>query len=450
MKENSKTIIEFARNYNIHIGEIHPPNLLAFTDRLKENGLVLDDEGPGKGGSNICQSDFIIELIVYCINHRNAKVRVWVAYNEESQLLGLMLMAPTFKSSFRAEITFVSDFLPQHKNFRDAKTKTHISDMITLCAKGNQGVGKLLTLMALSECKEDGLFLQVQEIYEEVAVGVELRKSIRSEAAKAIFRKYNFEPLEVQNSENDILNVLAYYRDHPIEKQELTTALDQWETTYSRNHPKIDAEINLAQNHETASSDYFPEYLEHEQLDYQFGQEDNLQLFGLENQLSSLQLQHLDASAGPSVIQDQTEEVRPFPALAPISNFVINPDSFNIAPAPAPFGLHPPRQHLRPGPIPEPKICPVCGKQFTRFDNLRRHEKAHEEIQLAQREWECPTCHKRYHRKRDLETHIVRIHQKLKRYQCPHCPHKSATNSDVRDHIANMHKESSFRRQRRG
>lgn len=51
-------------------------------------------------------------------------------------------------------------------------------------------------------------------------------------------------------------------------------------------------------------------------------------------------------------------------------------------------------------------ICPVCGKQISRRDNLRVH---------------------------------MRTHTGEKPYPCPHCPHRSKTGGNLRKHVRSIH-----------
>ena len=64
--------------------------------------------------------------------------------------------------------------------------------------------------------------------------------------------------------------------------------------------------------------------------------------------------------------------------------------------------------------------CASCGKEFTRFDNLKRHQPLYQ----GDKPRECPHCDKAFTRKSDLTRHIKQVHEQRgaeREYTCNTC-----------------------------
>ena len=77
-------------------------------------------------------------------------------------------------------------------------------------------------------------------------------------------------------------------------------------------------------------------------------------------------------------------------------------------------------------------MCGVCGKTFSRIDNLRVHEKKHS----AETAQTCADCGQKFSLKRYLDMHIASKHSGVV-YNCsvPGCPKKFTTERSLKLHL---------------
>ncbi|XP_018024885.1 protein tramtrack, beta isoform [Hyalella azteca] len=78
----------------------------------------------------------------------------------------------------------------------------------------------------------------------------------------------------------------------------------------------------------------------------------------------------------------------------------------------------------------KPFVCPLCGHDFTRRDNLANHLKTH----TGDRPHMCRYCQKCFSRKDYLKQH-ERIHTGVKPYQCQQCDRAFTRKEGLTDHM---------------
>ncbi len=86
--------------------------------------------------------------------------------------------------------------------------------------------------------------------------------------------------------------------------------------------------------------------------------------------------------------------------------------------------------------------CEVCGKMFSRKDNLRRHEEIH--VAKAQREkaFSCsePNCEAAYYREQDLKRHLRTTHSEgQEEHRCDECFESFSATWVLTCHMKSVH-----------
>lgn len=74
--------------------------------------------------------------------------------------------------------------------------------------------------------------------------------------------------------------------------------------------------------------------------------------------------------------------------------------------------------------------CDLCGRRFTRKDNLQVHESTH----TGAKPYECQVCFKRFTRKGNMLTHMY-THTSERQYECQTCLKKFTTKDNLSRHM---------------
>lgn len=84
--------------------------------------------------------------------------------------------------------------------------------------------------------------------------------------------------------------------------------------------------------------------------------------------------------------------------------------------------------------------CGTCGKWFSK----RYHMKNHAQIHLGEKNFECPTCLKKYTNQGNLDRHIRVVHYKEKSYFCGICKKGFSQSATLKQHFAIHVNERNF------
>lgn len=82
-------------------------------------------------------------------------------------------------------------------------------------------------------------------------------------------------------------------------------------------------------------------------------------------------------------------------------------------------------------------LCNICGKCFSNRNNLTKH---HKTVHLKEKNYQCPTCEKRYDSSYRLRIH-QNAHQGIRLFACPLCPQSFITSSALSRHKKTVHKQ---------
>ena len=464
MSRATATIIDHAKSVGVMIREISTREFLKVIENMKSGNEAYE--------SGICQSDDMIEYMRNFGSYDSDAVRIWLAYFNEN-IVGIMMMAGAFNAAARARSLMVPRFIPLSNYF--SVSPNQISDMLAICARDFPGLGKLLTLIALAESGPRGLFLQVQQIYTEMKEPhpenpnhfVYVRRTSVSAAAKVIYNRYGFKPIQVSNSEEIIENTLFYYRDTPLQQPECVELLLEWDKSWTNKRTLRTLEEKKRREDEIEAAALQYQNGTYPELDFGDG---DVALVDIPHEFDRNQLFALDINNGPNIVnhseslarseplqdsQGGAEEDAQFqspqdrnlvydflnsPAVGRLNNrapAVVNPHEQK-------YEVHsPPKKRSKNGARkPVTFECEICHKVLNRIDNYKRHLKTHD----ATREYKCPTCGKEFYRRDDLKTHVQRTHEGLRDYPCPYCKHQSGNTSDLYKHIREMHPSRSISR----
>jgi len=431
MTRPTAKIIEFGQALGVTIEEV---SNYRFSKEIKH---MKSDSGTEQSG--ICQSDDMIAYMTKFGYDYHLNVRVWLA-TFQGKIVGILMMSKVFNPSARAHSVSTNNFIPQNNNF--VTHSKEISDMLAVCAKGFPGLGKLFTLIALSESGPKGLFLQVQQIYIEKAEPdpndpshlIFVRKTSVSDAAKVIYTRYGFHEIGVSDGSN-MLNILCYYRDSPLKDEECVRLLNDWERSWTskRNLAPLEEKKQREEKIQEVAVDF--EIIPSPQLD--FGEGD-YSFLDVPHDYTQNELYAQDLNNGPDVILEQE-----FGDAAILAQGEEG-QNFDFDPL---YGLEPqepqeekkiqspPRKRARANQKQSSYECSTCHKTFTRSDNYKRHLKIHE----GSKDYECPRCHEKFLRQEDMKEHVKRKHKKIRDRPCPYCEYKAGNTSDLYKHMDKKH-----------
>lgn len=82
-------------------------------------------------------------------------------------------------------------------------------------------------------------------------------------------------------------------------------------------------------------------------------------------------------------------------------------------------------------------LCNICGKCFSNRNNLTKH---HKTVHLKEKNYQCPTCQKRYDSSYRLRIH-QNAHAGIRLFSCPLCPQSFITSSALSRHKKTVHKQ---------
>jgi len=81
--------------------------------------------------------------------------------------------------------------------------------------------------------------------------------------------------------------------------------------------------------------------------------------------------------------------------------------------------------------------CLVCGAQFTRKHDTRRHIRT---VHLQERSFECEMRKRRFIHRTHLRDHIYSVHYKVALFECPECGKGFKNQSKLNRHVLSLHK----------
>eukprot|EP00184_Porphyridium_aerugineum_P002232 CAMPEP_0184697352 /NCGR_PEP_ID=MMETSP0313-20130426/4338_1 /TAXON_ID=2792 /ORGANISM="Porphyridium aerugineum, Strain SAG 1380-2" /LENGTH=526 /DNA_ID=CAMNT_0027156131 /DNA_START=155 /DNA_END=1735 /DNA_ORIENTATION=- len=81
-------------------------------------------------------------------------------------------------------------------------------------------------------------------------------------------------------------------------------------------------------------------------------------------------------------------------------------------------------------------LCKLCGSQFSRKHDLKRHVRTRH---LHQFDFRCEICGSTFDRKQTLDLHYKQVHENSGLFQCPKCESTFTTNSSRRRHLRTVH-----------
>ncbi|XP_037051509.1 zinc finger protein 271-like [Bradysia coprophila] len=82
-------------------------------------------------------------------------------------------------------------------------------------------------------------------------------------------------------------------------------------------------------------------------------------------------------------------------------------------------------------------LCNICGKCFSNRNNLTKH---HKTVHLKEKNYQCPTCEKRYDSSYRLRIH-QNAHAGIRLFGCSLCPQSFITSSALSRHKKTVHKQ---------
>lgn len=436
-------VIEFATEKGMTIRQLETEEeLTEVLEELSEEPL------------NICRSQGFVENLRDLGGYQWNEVVVWKVTTMIG-LVGLALFAPVFSERGRARLVGVDSYrvlgMPQEG----------VSDLILMCARGASGVGRLLTLLARSLSGRAGCFTQVPRHMTLVTAAkhgefVAAESNLYADAAEHILHHYGFTHrvrVEIDGEDNGYIH--GYYVDQPLGDDELEEFLREWTRKQSEKIIRMEEEgrvaiKNLVENLGELGLDpdrnvslvldapHSPRLSEQDWLNGPFDELGPDMMNDLDGNSVLLpgdefvDVIHLSPDAPPDEVAHRIEDV-----IVPEGKHEHDEDAYVRQRHPP----HPEREEIRPGRKPKNRRCPVCGVQFTRSTNMRRHLEALHHLRLDQRPYECPACHERFDREADLFTHIKRIHEEERTEECPHCHYVAKTKSDLYAHIRRRHGE---------
>ncbi|XP_035660912.1 zinc finger protein 233-like [Branchiostoma floridae] len=84
--------------------------------------------------------------------------------------------------------------------------------------------------------------------------------------------------------------------------------------------------------------------------------------------------------------------------------------------------------------------CEVCGRQFSRADNLARHMHIH----TGEKPYRCVECSRQFSRRDHLKTHML-THMGEKPYKCEECSRQFSQHSGLQKHLLTHTGEKPYR-----